>query len=213
MKIITIFLCVLSVGCVTSHHQKSSALKSSSRKNPEGVTEKNSQPRTASQQDKRDRELLLKRKAEIEMAKRQKSSRDLLSSGPKEDDLNSMTESQLFAGLLARFQRNDELGFKQYLKIFMEKYPQSSRADEVLYMAGMGSVGVKNYGLALKYFNEVIQKYPFGAKASMALFAKAAVLKKMDFVPVSKGIFKQVIARYPGSPEAERAKIELRLIR
>jgi TolA-binding protein len=216
MKIVILLLCVFSFGCATSRHQKTSALKSPSAKDQKRQSTslgKAKGPITEAQQHKRDRELVLQRKAEIEKLRPLQAVPSSRSQGKENASLESLSETLLFSELLARYERNDELGFKRHLDVFLKKYPQSARADEALYMAGLSSVGVKNYGLALKYFNQVIQKYPYGSKASMALFAKASVLKKMDFAPVSKSVYEQVITRYPGSPEAMRAKQELEVIR
>ena len=51
------------------------------------------------------------------------------------------------------------------------------------YFAGQRAATEKNYILAIKHFNTVIQKYPQSAQAPNALIAKAQIYKEMGLQP------------------------------
>lgn len=171
-------------------------------------------------QDRKDRELLLKRKSELTgmkisaaPQKRGMVGLQILPGKILNAELSNMNESDLYQRLFLAYEKNDQLAFNASVGAFLKKYPQSIRADDALYLAGLNGVASKDYGTALKNFNRVIKEYSLSNKAPAALFAKAAVLKKMDLPESSQETYRQVLARYPQSPESERAQLELRLFK
>jgi TolA-binding protein len=164
-------------------------------------------------QDQKDQEKLRQRKADIQGLH--------LKSYPQEKKMrleiesaktSRLSDSELYSELVARFERNDEIGVQSRFQMMMSKYSQSPLADDSLYLAGLQQVGLKNYGLALVYFNRISKEYPYGNKVVAALFAKGAVYRKMNLPALAKGVFKSVTKKYPGSPESFRAQSELRLL-
>ncbi len=51
------------------------------------------------------------------------------------------------------------------------------------YVAGQRAAGQKNYILAIKHFNTVIQKYPRSQQVASSLLAKAQIYKEMGLQP------------------------------
>lgn len=211
-------MCVFSVGCATTHQQKKANLNHPSQKANKSllVLDEKNRVREEELQDKRDKSRLLKRKGEMGNISLQASPQKIRSGravqlAPILD--RNLSETQLFGEIFNRFERNDELGFYARKSLFIKKFPNSARADEVFYLSGMMAFSSKDYGSALRDFNQVIKQYPYSNKKPAALFAKGAVLRKMDMAPLAKNAFAKVVTQYPGSPEALRAQNELRTIK
>jgi TolA-binding protein len=132
---------------------------------------------------------------------------------PSEGALKQLSYGQLYGELLAAHQRNDNAGFQVRFGAMMKNYSQTPLADDALYLAGLQQVGAKDYGSALKYFNQIIKEYPYSNKRVSALYAKGATYRKMNLDDQAGVIFGKVISQFPGSPESFRAANELRSIK
>lgn len=127
-------------------------------------------------------------------------------------DDDKMTDVELYSEIVAAYQSQDEIGLKSRMQKFMTKHAKSSFADNVLYLAGRQALDNKNYGEALKYFSRVLAEYPNSNKVVSAQFAKAMVYKKMNLEPQARKVFREIMQKYPGSPESFRADSEMRLL-
>ena len=123
----------------------------------------------------------------------------------------SAKEQKIYEELVQAFERNDELSFQSRFQAMMMDHAKSVYADEVLYLAGMMAFSNKLYGRALKYFNQVLTEYPRSNRSRAALYAKAATYRKMNLQTQSTSVFEQVQKRFPGSPEAHRAALDLKV--
>lgn len=147
----------------------------------------------------RDRELVLRKKSEME--------------GRVTGVLPNETEKRIYEELVQAFERNDELSFQSRYQRMMLDYPRGVYADEVVYLSGMMAFSNKLYGRALKQFETVLKQYPRSNRTRAALYAKAAAYRKMNLNTQAVSVFNQVERRYPGSPEARRAQLDLKLMR
>ncbi len=221
MKNIIVLICLLgtflNIGCVTSRQKNSAKSNRSSEASTAGLKPSRMSPEE--KQDKKDRDLVMKKKSEltgVNISAAPQKKGESLSVIPSKiigSDLSGLNETELYNHLFLAYEKNDQLAFNSALALFIKKYPQSVRADDALYLAGLNAVASHDYGTALKHFNRVLKEYSYSNKAPSALFAKAAVLKKMEMIPNSQEAFKQVLLRYPQSPESERAQVELRLFK
>lgn len=109
-------------------------------------------------------------------------------------------------------QNNFEL-FQHRLSIFRKDFPRSFYQDDAGYLLGMMQAGRKEYGSALKTFNETLKSYPTSNRVRMLLLSKGTMLKKMNLPELASGPLEQVKKRFPGSPEALRADVELKLLK
>ncbi|UOF01652.1 tetratricopeptide repeat protein [Bdellovibrio reynosensis] len=125
----------------------------------------------------------------------------------KENDIN------LYAEMVSAYQNDDEIGFKSRLQSLLSRFPQSSYADNALFLAGRMAVDHNNYAEAVKYFTEIEKKYSSSNKVVAAKFAKAMTYKKMNLPNFAMNTLKEVRAKYPGSPESFRADAELKLMK
>ncbi|WP_413290868.1 tetratricopeptide repeat protein [Bdellovibrio sp. HCB337] len=128
-------------------------------------------------------------------------------------DPSKVSESALYGEIFNAYRSNDEIGFKSRMQTFMTRFPASSYADNVTYLAGRLAFDGKNYAEAIKYYQKVITQYPRSNKVVAAKYAKAVAYKKMNLDPQAKGVFADLRKKYPGSPEAFRAENELKLMR
>ena len=128
-------------------------------------------------------------------------------------NFQKMSDGQLFAEIIDRYQAHDLWGFELRARAYLGKFSHGDRRDEIYYMKGLMELGEKNYGEALAQFNRVLRDHPNGKKAPAALFAKGVTFKKMNLIREAKLALTEVQNRFPGSPESMRASAELKVIK
>ncbi|MBX2989051.1 MAG: tetratricopeptide repeat protein [Bdellovibrionaceae bacterium] len=127
-------------------------------------------------------------------------------------DESKMSDIDLYAEIAAAYQGQDAVGLRRTLKTFLARHPKSSFADNALYLAGRQSLERREYAEALRYFQRLINDYPRSNRVVAAQFAKAMAYKKMHLEAEARKAFRDVIQKYPGSPESFRADSEMRLL-
>jgi TolA-binding protein len=147
-------------------------------------------------------------------------------SAPKKDDLsreallieltgkdeNAMSDVDLYAEIVAAYQGQDEVGLKSRVQKFMSRHPKSPFADNALYLSGRQSLDSRNYPEALRAFSQVVKEYPRSNRVVAAQFAKAQAYKKMQLQSQARKVFREIMQKYPGSPESFRSDNEMRLL-
>lgn len=128
-------------------------------------------------------------------------------------DISKENDITLYAEMVGAYDKNDEISFKSRLQSLLSRFPQSSYADNALFLAGRMAVDNNNYAGAVKYFTQIEKDYPRSNKVVAAKFAKAMTYKKMNLPEFASRSLKEVRSRYPGSPESFRADAELKLIK
>lgn len=123
-----------------------------------------------------------------------------------------MTESSEYLALEDAFEKNNFEDFKAKYEMFRKKYPTSSFLDDAEYMKGMLHAGRKEYGYALQTFNGALRKYPTSNRVRTLILTKGTTLKKMNLPELAKPQLENVKKKFPGSPEALRAEVELKLL-
>lgn len=166
--------------------------------------------REEERQDRKDRARVLNKKNEMNVAFKAVPQRKKLEFSPKLlAQADTMRDKDLYAELLNAYNANDILKFQSYYKSFSKRFLKSPLADDAIYLNGMFALTEKEYGKALIAFNQIQDKYPFSNKSTAAIYAKGVCLKRMNLKDESKEVFVKLIKKYPGSPEALRAKVEL----
>lgn len=127
--------------------------------------------------------------------------------------VTKLKEGELYSQLLDFYDKKDQPGFTEKKDLFEAKFPRSSYLDEVYYMSAMMSLSRNNYGDALTHLNTITRYYGTSNKAGAALFAKGIVYKRMNLKPKARDLFIRVQDQFPGSPEAKRAELEIKLLR
>lgn len=211
MKKIIILQIIVALGllaaCAVSPNKKA---KSSSLSAKDGKTAETLRAKQESLQDRKDRNRILQKKNELNLAMRAVPQRKKIEFSPQVfTEANKLGERDLYAELLNSYNRNDVIRFQSYYRSFKSRFSKGALADDAIYLNGMFALSDKQYGDALLAFNEIINKYSFSNKATAATYAKGVVLKRMNLTDASEQVFKKVIKKYPGSPEALRARVEL----
>lgn len=128
-------------------------------------------------------------------------------------DLKKISEEDLYAEVVTAYRSNNVLVMKSRSQHFLKKFSHSHFADNVLFLQGQMALQNKNYADALKHFQKISRVYPFGNKAVSAQFSKAVTYKRLNLPAEARRVLKDVIAKYPGSPESYRAEAELKLMK
>lgn len=122
-------------------------------------------------------------------------------------------DQRKYQELTEAYEQNNFEVFQQRLEVFRKDFPRSFYQDDAAYLLGMMQAGRKEYGSALKTFNETLKSYPTSNRVRMLLLSKGTMLKKMNLPELASGPLEQVKRRFPGSPEALRAEVELKLLK
>lgn len=125
-------------------------------------------------------------------------------------DLSKENDITLYAELVSAYHADNEIAFKSRLQNLMNRFPQSSYADNALFLAGRMALDHNNYAEAIKYFAQIEKDYPRSNKVAAAKFAKAMTYKKMNLPDFATRNLQEVRKRFPGSPESFRAQVELK---
>lgn len=128
-------------------------------------------------------------------------------------DFSKESDISLYSGLVSAYDANNLVAFKGRLQSLLSRFPTSPYADNALYLAGTLAVNNGNYSEAIKYFSEVETKYPRSNKVVAAKFAKAMTYKAMNLKGFAKSNLRQLVKKYPGSPESYRASAELKFLK
>lgn len=127
-------------------------------------------------------------------------------------DLNKMNDDQLYAEVLAQYQRNDSSAMKRALNLLVKKFRNSPHADNALYMVGYSALERGQFAESLQYFQRLLKDYPTSNKAVSAEFSKGLAYRNMKLKSLAQKTFFKVRKKYPGSPESFRAENELKLL-
>ena len=127
-------------------------------------------------------------------------------------DDKKLTEDELYVEVLSRYQSNRLSDMTAAGTLFVKKYPESTHADNVLYLLGYNALERKKYSEALRNFDSLVRKYPLSNKAVSAEFAKGTVYKQMKLNKLARNAFLKVRKKYPRSPEFFRAESEIKFL-
>lgn len=207
----TLFIILLFVVAGCAHAPKSKLSKSVTNSPVRAPSEKFST--TQSRRDLQDLKQTQKDRMAILNAKSRMNPESMPEIGAQARVVSSGKVGIDYEELLASYERNDNKAFAPLYKKFLSQWGRSDYADDAVYLKGMMELSQKNYGSALMAFNRVLKEYPNGNRAEASQFAKAATLKRMNLKPLAVGAYKDLTEKYPGSPEALRARDEVKLLR
>ncbi len=127
----------------------------------------------------------------------------------------NLSDKDIYKKAFDAMENGDFETAKRLFELLYKRYPDSPLADNALYWMGEIYYSHNDYATALTYFKKVIEKYgkyypsPKGNKAPAALLKTAYCYIGMGNDAKAKEILKEVIQKYPGTPEAARAKAKL----
>jgi len=97
-------------------------------------------------------------------------------------------------------------GFQEYI----QQFPDENMAVNAAYWIGETYYGEKQYKNAILQFQEIIDKHPQHAKVPSALLKQALAFQALGDTENARLLLEKVVASYPQSPEAVKAKEKLR---
>jgi TolA-binding protein len=121
-------------------------------------------------------------------------------------------EHFLYSKIIDTYRSKNKEELERTQQLLLKSYPESVFADNAIYLAGLLAFEQRDYKAALKHFDKLLKEYPRSNKAVAALFAKASVEKRLGRASDAKRGFIRVRDLYPGSPEATRVSVELKLL-
>ncbi len=98
------------------------------------------------------------------------------------------------------------------LKDFSSKFPKSIYKDDALYELGNTYLGQNKSNEALRAYNTLINSLSGSKLVSKAMLKKALILDNQNNSTEALSVFKDVVKKYPGTPEALQAVSSAKLI-
>ena len=95
---------------------------------------------------------------------------------------------------------------------FIKKHPKSDYADNAQYWVGESYYALKQFDQAILEFDAVRRKYPDGDKVPAALLKQGFAFAELGDKVDARLILQELIARYPESQEAVKAKQKVKAL-
>lgn len=92
---------------------------------------------------------------------------------------------------------------------FAQKHPEHTLADNALYFAGIGEIGLEEYDKAADDFATVIARYPAGDAVAEAMLKLADCRVHLHHRDDARSLFARVVSTYPGTAAAAQAEQRL----
>ncbi len=127
-------------------------------------------------------------------------------------DSHESAEHNLYAKVIASYRQKKLPDLKRVTEILLKTYPQSVFADRAIFLNARLDFENANVQAALAECEKLIRFYPNANKIVSAYFLKAQILKKQGNVFEAKSVLADVQSYFPGSPEAYRVPLELKLL-
>ncbi len=93
---------------------------------------------------------------------------------------------------------------------YVKKWPSDPRAADAWFRVGEINFGDKRYREAVLAYGKVAQDFPRSDKVPDAMYRTADSMVILDLKDDAKGIFSDLVARYPRTEAAKKAKARLR---
>lgn len=126
--------------------------------------------------------------------------------GPSEDP--ALADGEFDQGLQALRTGNVEGGVDK-LKQFARDHPRHAKADNALYFASVGMIGLGDLEGAAATLEAMLREYPAGDAVSDAMLKLAECRARQSRARDAKTIYSEVIQRYPGTAAASQAEQKL----
>ena len=95
------------------------------------------------------------------------------------------------------------------LRAFAEQNPLHPRADDALYNAGLGLMGLGEVEAAAGVFDRLTVRNPAGDMVVSALLKLAECRSRLNHRDDARALYTKVLLNYPGTPEANQAEQRL----
>jgi TolA-binding protein len=127
---------------------------------------------------------------------------------PKEQVDTTVLDAQFEQAVAALRTGNVEGGVSRLL-LFAQDNPRHPRADNALYFSGLGQMGLKDYAVAAKTFQRLIDSYPAGDAVLDGMLRLAECRLKMDQKEDARAMYTRILTQFPGTAAATQAEQRL----
>ncbi|MCI0571164.1 MAG: tetratricopeptide repeat protein, partial [Myxococcaceae bacterium] len=100
-------------------------------------------------------------------------------------------------------------GGVERLKRFASENPRHARADNALYFAGVGLVGMEDVKGAAALLESLVASYPAGDAVTEALLRLAECRVKLHQESDARAIYNKLVTAFPGTAAASQAEQRL----
>jgi TolA-binding protein len=121
-------------------------------------------------------------------------------------------EHYIYAKIISSYRARHSAELHQAVEMLAKGYPQSVHLDNAYYLLGLSEIAEGHYTQGEVWFDRVLNEQPMGNKAVSALFAKAIAEKRLNHFEQAHTLLQEVQKLYPGSAEAQRSVLEIKLL-
>jgi len=125
-------------------------------------------------------------------------------------DNTPLSDKALYQHAKEAFDRNDFEIAQQEFQQFLKQFPKSDDADNAQFWIGEIYFQEKWYEKAIVEYQKVIENYPKGNKVPAALLKQGLAFSHLNDKTNSRLALKDLISKFPKSPEADIARNKLK---
>jgi tol-pal system protein YbgF len=123
------------------------------------------------------------------------------------------TEDRAYEAGYAFYRANSYQNAINAFKEFLQKFPDSVFVPDVHFWMGESYFALKDYKNSLASYQLLADKYSYSPKMPDAMLAAAGCQQELKSVAAAKKTLKRLIAKYPGSKAAGKAKALLKTLK
>lgn len=123
-----------------------------------------------------------------------------------DDPSDPAPENRAFEAAYGLFKNGKHAEAAKAFQEFLGKYPGSAHVPNANYWLGDAQFALKDYKGALAAYRGLLKAYPGSPKAAEALFNIAGCQQELKQGDASQKTLKQLVAKYPSSEAAARAR-------
>ncbi len=131
------------------------------------------------------------------------------SSGASDAQADSGVLDAQYNAALEALRTGNVDGGTQRLIAFAQDNPRHPKADNALYFAGLGQIGLADHASAAALFEQLVEIYPAGDAVVEAMLKLAECRVRLNRPREARALYGEVISRYPGTTAASQAEARL----
>jgi len=139
-------------------------------------------------------------------AKEPVSASGMSSASVSNDPSDPVAENRALESAYALYKSGSNAKAVKAFGDFLNKYPDSVHVPNARFWQGDSLYKLKDYKTALDVYQDLLKAYPNTPKAPDVMFNIAACQRELKLILGSKKTLKQLVAKYPGSEAATKAK-------
>ena len=125
------------------------------------------------------------------------------------DASDPVTEDRAFEAAYGLFKAGNHANAVKAFQEFLKKYPDSMHIPNVNYLLGNAKFSLKDYQGALDTYQGLLKSFPDTPKTADVMLAIAGCQKGLKKTTEAHKMLKTIIAKYPASEAAAKAKKQL----